>query len=349
MEYINKLSHEEVLNSYNFARKADIVYSEIISLDKYKKLNNKDHVIVYQDDKKVFYKIKQFTLKENQIIFCNSNFIESLFLTLNMNKNNNFKNIKLVTHQTDMTVSKEVFRKRPKCISKWFAININYEHQDLISLPIGLSNEYSPKNILKDDYNELAEVTFEDKKDSLYVNFQINTNFISRHKLEKKFKKYAWVHHEYPQLQIKQYLNHLQSYKFIFAPQGNGIDTHRVWETIYAGSIPVVKEHTNFNLFKDLPIIFYKDNKELTLDYLQRKEKEIKIESFSSRKLSISYWLEIMNKDLIPSNSEKVIFIESEQHSKHYINKYLLNEKIKSKIKIFLSFFRRIYLKIFDR
>ncbi len=53
-----------------------------------------------------------------------------------------------------------------------------------------------------------------------------------------------------------------------------------MWETIYAGSIPVVKEHTNFNLFKDLPIIFYKDNKELTLDYLQRKEKEIKIESF---------------------------------------------------------------------
>ena len=70
MKYINALSQEEVLNSYNFARNADIVYSEIVSLDKYQKLENKNHDIVYQDDKKVFYKINKFTLKENQIIFC---------------------------------------------------------------------------------------------------------------------------------------------------------------------------------------------------------------------------------------------------------------------------------------
>ena len=38
MKYINALSQEEVLNSYNFARNADIVYSEIVSLDKYQKL-----------------------------------------------------------------------------------------------------------------------------------------------------------------------------------------------------------------------------------------------------------------------------------------------------------------------
>ena len=55
-----------------------------------------------------------------------------------------------------------------------------------------------------------------------------------------------------------------------------------------------------------------------------------------------------MNKDLILGNSEKIAFTESQQHSEYYINKYLLNEKTKSKIKIFLSFFRRVYLRIFD-
>jgi len=349
MEYINNLSQEEVLNSYNFARNADIVYSEIISLDKYQKLKNKNHEIVYQDDKKVFYKINKFTLKENQIIFCNSNLIDPLFTTISKNKNNNFKNIKLITHQTDLSVTKKVFRKKPKCISKWFAINVDYEHPNLIPLPIGLSNDYSPKNILKDDYEDLAEVAFNEKTNLMYVNFQRNTNFISRYKLESKLKNYIWVHHEYPQLEIKQYLKHLQSFKFIFSPHGNGIDTHRLWETIYAGSIPVLEEHINFKFYSDLPIIFYKDNKELTLKYLQNKEKDVNLESFSSRKLSIPYWLEIINQDLIIDEGNEVLFQESKQYSKRYINNYLLNEKINSKVKIFLSFFRRIYLRIFDR
>ena len=348
MKYINNLRQEEVLTSYNFARNADIVYSEIISLDKYQKLENKNHDIIYQDQTKVFYKTNKFILKENQIIFCNSNLLDSLFTTINKNKKNNFKNIKLITHQTDLSISKKVFRKKPNCISKWFAINVDYEHQDLIPLPIGLSNDYSPKNIMKENYKELVEVPFNEKTNLLYVNFQRNTNFISRYKLESKLKNYYWVHHEYPHLEIKQYLNHLQSFKFIFSPQGNGIDTHRVWETIYAGSIPVVEKHINFKYFKDLPIIFYKESKELSLEYLQEKEKNLEIENFYSRKLSIDYWLEMINKDLVSNESHEVSFEESQKYSKRSIKKYLLKEKTNSKLKAFTSLFRRMYLKIFE-
>jgi hypothetical protein len=161
---------------------------------------------------------------------------------------------------------------------------------------------------MKDDYKDLSEVAFNKKKNLLYVNFQRNTNFISRNKLESKLKNYTWVHHEYPQLEIKQYLKHLQSFKFIFSPYGNGIDTHRVWETIYAGSIPVVEEHINFKFCNDLPIIFYKDNKELTLKYLKNKEKDVNLESFSSRKLAIPYWLEIINQDLTIDENKEVLF-----------------------------------------
>ena len=35
-------------------------------------------------------------------------------------------------------------------------------------------------------------------------------------------------------------------------PYGNGYDTHRIWEALYSGSIPVVKENKAFNQFKDL-------------------------------------------------------------------------------------------------
>ena len=39
------------------------------------------------------------------------------------------------------------------------------------------------------------------------------------------------------------YLDSLIRYKYVLCPEGNGIDTHRFWETIYAGSIPVSKKH----------------------------------------------------------------------------------------------------------
>ena len=38
---------------------------------------------------------------------------------------------------------------------------------------------------------------------------------------------------------------------FIISPPGNGIDTHRVWETIYAGSYPVVEKNLSMNSFNE--------------------------------------------------------------------------------------------------
>lgn len=33
-----------------------------------------------------------------------------------------------------------------------------------------------------------------------------------------------------------------QKYKFVACPRGNGVDTHRIWEVLYRGSIPIVKK-----------------------------------------------------------------------------------------------------------
>lgn len=38
----------------------------------------------------------------------------------------------------------------------------------------------------------------------------------------------------------KDYSSLASNYQFVFCPRGNGIDTHRFWETLYRGSIPVV-------------------------------------------------------------------------------------------------------------
>ena len=57
-------------------------------------------------------------------------------------------------------------------------------------------------------------------------------------------------------LSKQKYLEKINTYKFILCPWGNGIDTHRLWETLYSNSITVIKYHRALSKFSDLPIIY---------------------------------------------------------------------------------------------
>ena len=95
---IKNLTKNQVITSYNFARLSDIVYSESVTTEQYDKLKNENTRIVFKSSDQVLYINTKFKLNENDIIFCNSNFIESLFNELN--KIDNLQNLKLITNQT---------------------------------------------------------------------------------------------------------------------------------------------------------------------------------------------------------------------------------------------------------
>ena len=66
--FINSLSKEEIITSYNFARKCDVVFSEVVARKSFEKLNLKNFVIIDEDDYKIFYMLKDFKVYENQVI-----------------------------------------------------------------------------------------------------------------------------------------------------------------------------------------------------------------------------------------------------------------------------------------
>ena len=52
-----------------------------------------------------------------------------------------------------------------------FGVNVNYENEKLIPIPLGLANNYSPKNLLSKDFEG---TNFETTKiDKIYINFKI--------------------------------------------------------------------------------------------------------------------------------------------------------------------------------
>lgn len=316
--------------SYDLARKSDIVYSEVLSKAQFNRLIESHEVkILSSDSNLVFYKLLNFKLSTGDIIFTHTGNLFNLFnLIKNLDKN---LNLTLITHQSDTEINKKLFEKKPKCIKRWFAINVNYKNENLIPLPLGLANEmWDQKNIISKKAEAVKINQFFIKKNNLlYLNFTNSTNRNEREWLKPYFKKFNWVEIDEENLNIDDYINKVKNSSFILCPWGNGFDSHRIWEALSLGSIPVVKRHLTFEQYQHLPILFVDDfrevNEKLLLSFLKSDMTKFKLEE-----LDLNYWLNklnIENKDknkLIHISEPKLVsfFYEIRNIIKSKINKY---------------------------
>lgn len=333
---IKNLAKNQIITSYNFARLSNVVYAESVTFEQYKQLKNENTKAIFKSGDQVLYINTRFRLQENDLIFCNSNFIESLFKELY--KIENLKNLKIITNQTDRMIDEKLFNTKPKCISEWYSINVNFVHQALIPIPLGLSNDYSRKNILYDNYKNLSVNT--DKQPLIYSNFQVNTNFFHRTKVINRLKFNPIVIFDDPNLEINKYIQNLIFYKYIVAPLGNGDDSHRIWETLYAGSVPIVFDSPTFTTLKTLPHIYIDDISQL------KNASVINIKSyekFNFDKLNIEWWIKKIKKNIIIS-SEMYNFDNSKEFN-HIYNNYYKSMKRDSYKKRLKTLIRRILQK----
>ena len=126
------------------------------------------------------------------------------------------------------------------------------------------------------------------QKKLLYINHRVETNRNSREWIYNHFQNSDWCTVKQANLSFEEYKSDLSEHKFMLCPKGNGIDTHRLWECLYAGVIPVVENHINYQNMKDLPILFVDSFKEINKDVLQN----FNITDKNLTKLDINCWNE---------------------------------------------------------
>ena len=97
----------------------------------------------------------------------------------------------------------------------------------------------------------------------------------------------------------KKFLQEIKAHHFVLCPRGNGLDTHRLWETLYMGSIPIVKKNIGYEEFYDLPICFIDDWCEINETFLESEKLRINNNSYCLDKLKISYWVDRINKSIL--------------------------------------------------
>ena len=83
---------------------------------------------------------------------------------------------------------------------------------------------------------------------------------------------------------------HQAEYAFVLSPDGNGPDTHRTWEALVLGCIPVVRRNCLSALLEDLPVAMVDDWREITPAFLDRTLASLAGRRFDFGKLFLEYW-----------------------------------------------------------
>lgn len=330
-----------LITSYKFAKLANVVFSGVFTADQIQDLNFVNYKTIQNLGKFKHVWNINFELNENDIIFCKTEDVKLLFSQL---KKLQLKNITLITHQSDLSIDNSLYKRKPKCISNWYSINVAFKSKKLIPIPIGLANEH-PKNLSNEDfdlkkiYNK--NIFFEDKQNLLYLNFQKNTNLRKRSGLYEIYEKFDWALVENPSTNKKNYMSNLKSSNFVLVPQGNGIDTHRFWETLYSGSIPIIENNYAMTYSKNLPIVYVENLENIDKNYLIRKKQELMHQSFDFEKLYFKFWEELIKNKNVENSLTYIIKISE---IKLTVNENLFKLKIRSNsfLKKILFYFRKL-------
>jgi len=196
----------------------------------------------------------------------------------------------VVTHNSDININN--VDNLPDNVIKWYSQNVNFKDERLESLPIGLENSrWFPET---QKQNKILEKVKNNKniRNLVYMNHNINTNIKERSEPYELLKDKTFVTTQMLAngQNFDNYIDNIYNHKFVICPEGNGIDTHRKWETLYLNSIPIEKRCINSSFYEDLPICLVDSWEDITEDFLNKEYGRISNTKWNMNMLDMFYW-----------------------------------------------------------
>jgi hypothetical protein len=190
---------------------------------------------------------------------------------------------------------------------RWYTKNPAIVHDKLMGFPLGPKWQWKTTRFFGESkeehlriYNNLCLKPEQDlydinsKPNLLYINYAQTTSnpLYSPHKgmrhsltnlLRNKFDFRGGTSFE-------NYMKELKTYKFCVSPPGRGIDTHRAWEALMMGTIPIMISTTQDHIFERLPVIIIESWEQITKDFLNEQYEDIILKTYDFDILYTNYW-----------------------------------------------------------
>lgn len=196
-------------------------------------------------------------------IFCYGHNVVKLSLVIHLFRNP----FVLVTHNSDQNIDNTPAVNRILSdvnVVRWYAQNVNYHHPKLHFVPIGIANSMW-------DHGNLSlfeRLNTNEKTHDIYMYFDIYTNHDKRIPcMEELSGKVEFL----PKMGVRSNLERMAKYRYCICPEGNGLDTHRLWEAYYLRMVPIVLRSTHTEIIEKqcgLPMILLDKWGDLNVDSL---------------------------------------------------------------------------------
>jgi len=175
---------------------------------------------------------------------------------------------------------------------KWYGINVDRISPNIQIIPLGIDTHSGSPNKRAEILYEVSKKPDKPSDTLAYMNFNAYTYLQERALIDLQFKDEIWVKSQVNMnVPYEEYCNSIHNHKFTFCPRGNGIDTHRFWETIYLGSIPIVIDYPQMSYFFDkLPIVKATNWFQITDEFLEAEYERIHETDYNFEIMKMGFW-----------------------------------------------------------
>jgi hypothetical protein len=230
-------------------------------------------------------------LKKKNIVYTHTLYVDQLFELIKDLK----QKFIIITHNCDKNVDGSY--ELPSNVIKWYSTNVNVDDPRIESIPIGLENDiwFERENKKEKMLVKLGEPR--NYKNLVYMNHNVNTNPDKRELPYEIFKKKPYVTKAFGKngSSFGFYLDNVYNHKYMICPEGNGMDTHRMWECLYMGTVPIVVKNINNWFYNDLPILYVYDWAEVNRDLLEDTWGIFQNGEWNKEMLTFEYWKNKIN------------------------------------------------------
>jgi len=179
-----------------------------------------------------------------------------------------------------------------KPIEQWLVNCSEFDKQEdgEVPFPIGMSYQivkYDKKEISKlvqSNHDSLVlcsvyPTTDERRRSSSSLNRRTILETLAKNGIQNMFEQHS------------TYITRLKDYKYVISPEGNGIDTHRHYEALMMGCIPIVEYNEHIKeKYGPLPILYTKDYSEINPSALEAKYSEMLDKVYDFSRLFLDYY-----------------------------------------------------------
>lgn len=233
------------------------------------------------------------TIKDGDIIFVKTDMLSNFFRFIHPKIS---KKYILITHNSDHECS-PIFQHYldEQKILAWFGQNPGFQHPKFYPIPIGKANEEWAHGNTSCFLKMMDKKKESAKQYLLYANFNPKTH-PDRLRLYNFFSKQSFCRFQRSPLALELYLQDLLSSEYVLSPRGNGLDTHRSWEALFMGAIPIVQHSFLDSLFSNMRILLVDNFYEITEDFLKKQLLILSLHKNNENKFYLKYYAELIDE-----------------------------------------------------